>query len=103
MNTHHPNDRQEAAREVARAILRDARANRRDQARFAQLMYGTYDWEPSRIAEALDATVDLVNRLLTADGTIRCIECAFGLHDACLRELTLDAYARPVPCKCDHP
>ncbi len=65
-------------------------------------MFDTYEWQPSRIAEALDATEDLARRLLAADGTIRCTECAFDIHDACLQDLALDVYARPVPCQCDH-
>lgn len=96
-----PNHRSDGANQIADAIRREARKSRVSQARYAQLVFDRYGWEPDRIAEALEITTDLVARLLAADGVARCVECSFGLHHSCMQEMNFDLSGTAAPCACE--
>ncbi|EYT59766.1 hypothetical protein [Microbacterium sp. UCD-TDU] len=95
-----PNHGSDGANQIAEAIRREARTSRVSQARYAQLVFDRYGWEPARIAEALEITTDLVVRLIAADGVARCVECSFGLHSSCMGELNFDLEGTIAPCGC---
>lgn len=95
-----PNDRSAGANEIAGAIRREARVARRSQARHARLLFDSYGWDPSRIAEALDISADVVAHLLAADGAQRCVQCSFGFHRTCMGELDFGTGDQSVPCEC---
>ncbi|WP_141651294.1 hypothetical protein [Microbacterium sp. 3J1] len=95
-----PNHGSDGANQIAEAIRREARKSRVSQARYAQLVFDRYGWEPVRIAEALEVTTDLVVRLLAADGVVRCVECCFNLHGSCMGELNFDLEGMSAPCGC---
>lgn len=98
MSGHQPNDRIAGAIEIAGAVRREARTSRQSQARYARLLADRYGWEPSRIAELLEIAPVTVTRLLAADEVHRCVECAFGFHRSCMRELNFEGL--PAPCEC---
>lgn len=96
-----PNHGPDGANQIADAIRREARKSRVSQARYAQLVFDRYGWEPARIAEALEITTDRVVRLLAADGVARCVECSFGLHSSCMGGLNFDLGGMAAPCACE--
>lgn len=96
-----PNHGSDGANQIADAIRREARKSRLSQARYAELVFDRYGWEPARIAEALEIATELVVRLLAADGVARCVECSFGLHSSCMGELNFDLEGVAVPCACE--
>lgn len=98
MSRHQPNDRTAGAIEIAGAVRREARTSRQNQARYARLLADRYEWQPDRIAELLEIAPGTVARLLAADGAHRCVECAFGFHRSCMRELNFEGRH---PCGCD--
>ncbi|GAA1152940.1 hypothetical protein MOX01_00460 [Microbacterium oxydans] len=95
-----PNHGSDGANQIAEAIRREARRSRVSQARYAQLVFDRYRWEPDHIAEALEITTSLVVRLLATDGVARCVECSFGLHSSCMGELNFDLEGMSAPCCC---
>ena len=101
MSVLQPNDGTDGATQIAEAVRREARRSRVSQARYAQLLFDHYDWEPARIAEALEITTDLVVRLLAADGVARCVECSFSLHRSCMGEFNFDLEGMTAPCGCE--
>lgn len=96
-----PNRRIEAANEYAGAVRRAARQRRAEDRRTVWLYFDTYEWEPERIAEALDLDLPVVQRLLASDGTTRCTECAFGKHHACLGRATIGPHNALHECECE--
>lgn len=99
MDDSQPNHRDATGRAFAEVVRKQGRAHREAVTRYARLYYDTLGWEKARIQEALEIDSRTVDRILAADGVLRCVDCAFGLHRACTGYFAV-AVGDIIPCEC---
>lgn len=99
MGSDNPTDRSAAVQALGAAARRAARQFRLSVRRDAEA-FRNAGLDDDRIMAELEIDASLLHRLLAVDGKTRCVECAFGLHQSCLRSLLDDRTDRILACEC---